>query len=213
MTELEDYLEKRRGEEIHSEILDFFFKVRNFLSIYERLDDHYVIYTELEENGRFKLKLACMNPAENLQEYLDMGNSTIFFSATFLPIHYYKKLLSTGTDDYAIYIRSSFPVQNRRILLGMDVTTKYTMRGMDMYEKYASYLLKITAEKRGNYLAVSYTHLDVYKRQAIISLKHRNCCRKNIRILISGWIRNVTGRCVIWMYFRWRLTGRIFQNF
>lgn len=34
----------------------------------------------------------------------------------------------------------------------MDVTTKYTMRGMDMYEKYASYLLKITAEKRGNYL-------------------------------------------------------------
>ena len=152
LTELEDYLEKRRGEEIHSEILDFFFKVRNFLSIYERLDDHYVIYTELEENGRFKLKLACMNPAENLQEYLNMGNSTIFFSATFLPIHYYKKLLSTGTDDYAIYIRSSFPVQNRRILLGMDVTTKYTMRGMDMYEKYASYLLKITAEKRGNYL-------------------------------------------------------------
>ena len=157
LTELEDYLEKRRGEEIHSEILDFFFKVQNFLSICERLDDHYVIYTELEENGRFKLKLACMNPAREsagISGY--WGNSTIFFSATFLPIHYYKKLLSTGTDDYAIYIRSSFRCRTRRILLGMDVTTKYTMRGMDMYEKYASYLLKITAEKRSrNYLVFS----------------------------------------------------------
>ena len=167
LTELEDYLEQRKGEEVRPEILDFFFNVRNFLYIYERLDEHYVIYTELEKDGRFKLKLACMNPAENLQEYLDMGNSTVFFSATFLPIPYYKKLLSTRDDDYAIYIPSSFPLENRRILLGMDVTTKYTMRGTEMYEKYARYLLEITAEKQGNYLAFfpSYRFMEAVLEQ------------------------------------------------
>lgn len=152
MSELERYLEDNRQKEVKQEILDFFFTVRTFLDIHERLDENYVIYTEMESDGRFKLKLYCVNPAVNLRDYLARGNSAVFFSATLLPIHYYKQLLSTNKDDYAIYANSPFPRENRLLLIGTDVSTKYTMRGPQMYERYAEYILRIVEQKKGNYL-------------------------------------------------------------
>lgn len=152
MSGLEEYLEEIQSEEKREQVLDFYFQVRDFLNIHDILDENYVIYTELERDGRFKLKLLCVNPAVNLQNYLDQGNSTVFFSATLLPIHYYKKLLSVEKDDYAIYAESSFPKENRLLLLGTDVSTKYTMRGAGMYEKFAKYILQVVEAKKGNYM-------------------------------------------------------------
>ena len=100
---------KKSGETV----LDFYFQVRSFLNIYDGLDENYVIYTEYQENGRFVLKLFCVNPAANLQKCLDKGNSAVFFSATLLPIQYYKRLLSTEKDNYAVYIDSSFDTKKR----------------------------------------------------------------------------------------------------
>ena len=125
-----------------------------------------MIYSELEEDGRFKLRLFCVNPAGRLQEFLDKGNSTIYFSATLLPIHYYKKLLSTAKDDYAIYAESPFDTQKRQLLLGTDVSTKYTRRGEEMYGRYAKYLIQVARVRVGNYIAFfpSYRFMeDVYE--------------------------------------------------
>lgn len=153
MSELERFLEECKKEELRKEVLEFYFDVRRFVSTHDHLDENYMIYSELCENGHFKLCLFCVNPAENLQEFLDKGNSTVFFSATLLPIHYYKKLLSTAKDDYAIYAESPFDVRKRLLLLGTDVSTKYTRRGEDMYRRYAEYLYQVAAGKKGNYIA------------------------------------------------------------
>ena len=166
MAELERYLEECKNEEIRKEVLDFYFSVRMFVSTYERLDENYMIYSELEEDGRFKLRLFCVNPAGRLQEFLDKGNSTIYFSATLLPIHYYKKLLSIAKDDYAIYAESPFDTKKRQLLLGTDVSTKYTRRGEEMYGRYAKYLIQIARVRVGNYIAFfpSYRFMeDVYE--------------------------------------------------
>ncbi len=148
--QLEKLLEENRH--VDDEILEFYFNVRFFLSIYEEIDDNYVIYTEMEEDGKFKVKLYCVNPAAKLDEYLEFGNSTIFFSATLLPISYYKKLLSVETDDYAIYAESSFDTKNRLIVAGNDVSTKYTKRSRTMYHKYAEYIASVINAKKGNYI-------------------------------------------------------------
>lgn len=164
--ELENYLEECRNPEKRKEALDFYFQVRMFLYIHDILDENYIIYTELEKDGRFKLKLLCVNPSVNLQSYLGQGNSTIFFSATLLPIHYYKKLLSVEKEDYAIYAESSFPKENRLLLLGTDVSTKYTVRGPEMYKKIARYIIRTVRVKKGNYMVFfpSYRFLeDVYE--------------------------------------------------
>ena len=153
MTEMERYLEDCKEEEIRQEVLNLYFSVRTFLNIHDRLDENYLIYSELEDSGRFKLRLFCVNPANCLQGFLDKGNSTIFFSATLLPIHYYKKLLSTSKEDYAIYAESPFDPARRQLILGTDVSTKYTRRGEDMYRRYARYLIQVARTRIGNYIA------------------------------------------------------------
>lgn len=150
--ELERYLEEHTNSEKRKEVLEFYFQVRAFLNIHDILDENYVIYTEMEHDDRFKLKLFCVNPAVNLQKFLQQGNSTIFFSATLLPIHYYKKLLSVEPDDYAVYAKSTFPRENRLLMLGTDVSTKYTMRGPVMYKRFAQYILQMVLAKNGNYM-------------------------------------------------------------
>ena len=128
MSEVERFLEECRKEEIREQVLDLYFEIRDFLSIHEKLDENYMIYTELTEDGGFYVRLFCVNPAVNLSEYLNYGVCTVFFSATLLPIQYYKKLLSTQTDDYAVYAHTPFPEENRRVMIGTDVTTRYTRR-------------------------------------------------------------------------------------
>lgn len=150
MNGLQKLLEER--EQVDEEVLEFYFHVRNFLNIYEEVDENYVVYTELEEGGDFKLKLFCVNPAVKLQNFLSQGNSTVFFSATLLPIQYYKKLLSVETDDYAVYAHSPFKEANHLLVLGQDVSTKYTRRGYEMYERFAIYIKNVMQAKPGNYL-------------------------------------------------------------
>ena len=96
MTKLEEFIEDCKDEVIRKGGLEFYFGIRSFIYIHDRLDENYLIYSELSEEGKFYLHLFCVNPAGCLQEYMEKGNSTILFSATFLPINYYKKLLSTG---------------------------------------------------------------------------------------------------------------------
>lgn len=153
LTEMERSLEEPSDDVTHESVLSLYFQVRSFVSIHDGLDENYVIYSEFEENGRFKIKLFCVNPAENLQKYLDYGSGTVFFSATLLPIHYYKNLLSVEKDDYAIYAQSPFPKENMLLLQAGDVSTRYTMRGRDMYGRYAVYIGRTARCKKGNYIA------------------------------------------------------------
>ena len=62
-------------------------------------------------------------------------------------------LLSTDPDDYAIYAQSTFSQEQRLLLLGVDVSTKYTLRSPQMYEMYAQYILDAVRAKKGNYMA------------------------------------------------------------
>lgn len=148
---LDEFLQ--RGPEFleRKELQEFYLNLRSFMSIYELVDEHYVIYTEHEEDGRFKLRLYCVDPSLNLQERIDKGNATIFFSATLLPVNYYKSLLSTKKDNYAVYAQTAFSEEQRTLLFGNDVSKKYTRRNAE-YEKIASYILKTVQAKKGNYM-------------------------------------------------------------
>lgn len=159
---LEDYLEECKDAEKKKRVLDFYFAVRSFLNIHDIMDENYVIFSEMMEDGRFQIKLFCVNPAVNLQNYLEQGNSTIFFSATLLPVHYYKKLLSVEKDDYAVYAHSSFPQENKFLFIGTDVSTRYTRRGESTYQRFARYIAVMAEQKKGNYMAFfpSYRFLE-----------------------------------------------------
>lgn len=161
---MEKVLEEKK--QVDDEVLEFYFAVRFFLTIYEEMDENYTTYTEMMEDGSFRVKLFCINPAANLEKYLNYGKSTIFFSATLLPIAYYKKLLSVEKEDYAIYAESPFDADNRMVAIGGDVTTKYTRRSEHMYQKYAEYIGNVVKAKKGNYLVFfpSYRFMEDVER-------------------------------------------------
>lgn len=161
------YTELQKFREIHPEYVEtkedgeFFFAVRDFLNIYERIDENYRIYTQHLEDGSFMVKLFCVNPALALRECFSLGVGTVFFSATMLPIRYYKELLSGEQQDYAIYARSPFDEQKRLLCIGNDVSSRYKKRTRDEFKKIAEYIEKVLVSRTGNYLVFfpSYRYL------------------------------------------------------
>jgi Rad3-related DNA helicase len=151
-TEYDEFFAESHGFDEKEKCLDLYFDIRHFLNIYELLDDNYTIYTDYDEKEGFRVRLQCMNPARNILNCLEKGRSAIFFSATLLPIQYYKEQLGGKEDDYAIYAPSPFDVRKRLIMIGKDVSTKYTRRNQREYEKIYEYIRNFTNAKVGNYM-------------------------------------------------------------
>ena len=166
---LDDYLGEPEEEQvpIREELLDFYFEISHFLEIYELLDENYVKYTQICEDGSFFLKLFCVNPAENLKRCMNRGRSSILFSATFLPIQYYKKLLVGTQEDYEVYAHSVFSPEKRALFIAEDVTSKYTRRSPEEFYNIARYIEEIVKNRHGNYMVFcpSYSFLrSVYEQ-------------------------------------------------
>lgn len=151
---IDEYFDEPEEEKlaVRENLLDFFFKISHFLDIYELVDENYVKYTQLGEDGSFLLKLFCVNPKENLKQCMMRGRSTILFSATFLPIQYYKSLLGGEPEDYEVYAKSVFNPEKRALYIANDVTSKYTRRSEDEYYRIAKYINEVVGRRHGNYM-------------------------------------------------------------
>ena len=166
-TTMEAFLEDYKQIPERKEVLEFYFVLTTFLNIADLIDDSYVIYDELTPDGRFMVRLYCVHPANNLKLCLDKGVSTVFFSATILPVKYYMEMLSDTDTDQAIYIPSPFDPEKRQIMVGVDVSTKYTRRSVKEYKRVAEYIRQLFNAHSGNYMVFlpSYKMLqEVYKQ-------------------------------------------------
>lgn len=134
------------------DIMEFYFKVRNFTNLSDSMDEHDRIYCDYNDRGEFLLHLFCVDPSGMLQQRLDRARACVFFSATLLPIGYYKALLCQESDVYAIYAQSVFAQEQRALLIGSDVSSRYTRRNRQEYERYADYIDRIVSKRMGNYM-------------------------------------------------------------
>jgi len=162
---IEDFEEENPHFPGQEPLGELYLNLRHFMNMYTRLDDCYRIYTE-HQGDRFRLKLFCVNPVNNLEECLQKAAATIFFSATLLPIQYYRTLLSNRKEDYTVYLDSPFAEENRLLVIGRDVTSRYTRRTQNEFERIGGYIRKMIEAKQGNYLVFfpSYRYLDeVYR--------------------------------------------------
>lgn len=148
---------------VRESILELYFQMNHFLQIYEKLDERYVKYTQLAEDGRFLVKLFCVDPSANLRECMDKGRSAILFSATFLPIQYYKGLLGGQESDYEVYARSVFDPARRGLFIAEDVTSRYTRRSEQEFYRIARYISQIVGAKKGNYMVFCPSYAFLYR--------------------------------------------------
>lgn len=155
---MEKFLEEADDGQVRKKVLEFYFEISHFLAMYELIDDNYVVYCELDSEGSFYVRLFCVNPSNNLMECMARGRSSILFSATLLPIQYYKLLLGGREEDYEVYADSTFDPNKRGLFIGSDVTTKYTRRTEHEFDKIVKYIFNIVNQKRGNYMVFFPSH-------------------------------------------------------
>lgn len=166
---IDDFLDDTEGVhksfEGRDEVLELYFEIAHFLNMYEIMDENYVIYSQLISQGEFMVKLFCVDPSKNLKQCMQKGRSTILFSATLLPIQYYKKLLGGEDEDYEVYAKSTFDENKKALYIAGDVTSRYTRRGTLEYKRIAKYIHSIVSERYGNYMVFFPSHQfleDVY---------------------------------------------------
>ena len=164
---IEKFLEEKEDSPVKEQVLECYFVVSHFLMIYEAMDESYRMYCTLTEDDKFMFKLFCVNPASNLATCMERAVSTILFSATLLPIQYYKSLLGGEEEDYEVYAESTFDSSRRGLFIATDVSSKYTRRGDAEYNRITEYIYEIVKQKTGNYMVFfpSYKFMEeIYER-------------------------------------------------
>lgn len=149
----------QKGSELPNELLDLYFEVYNFNRAYELFDEHYVCYAE-ENKSEVYIKLFCLDPSEAIGEITKTSKSAIFFSATLLPIDYFKEMLG-GKEEIAINFESPFNEYHALRMITTDVSTRYRDRAGSL-DKICGYIEKAVEEKKGHYMVFfpSYKYME-----------------------------------------------------
>ena len=152
LEELQNLFQESGDAALKEKLLDFYFEVRDFEETAEYLDENYTVYSGYDEEDHFMVRLFCVNPSGRLMAAREAGRCMILFSATLLPISYYKRLIGNNSEAAAIYAESPFDETKRLILAGNDVSTRYTERSDAMYKRIAGYIARIASCRKGNYM-------------------------------------------------------------
>ena len=151
---IKEYLEEREEKrpDVVDDILSFYFDASFFNEIYDELDENYTIYDNIGDDGDFSVKLLCVDPSVKLRERMANGISSILFSATLLPIKYYKQLLGGTDEDYEVYAESVFMKDQYGVFIAGDVSTRYKRRNYEEYKRISVYIKSVTEARKGNYM-------------------------------------------------------------
>lgn len=157
----EDWLVLNQTAEFRQELLEFYFLCNSYLRTAEYFDTFYVSYFERRGQSDLRAKLFCLDPAPMLAFPLERSKATIFFSATLLPMDYFKKLLTGAADHSSRVFESPFPQENVSLLIHNKIATKYAQRA-DSYDAIAETIETVLNSRSGNYLVYfpSYVYLN-----------------------------------------------------
>lgn len=139
--------------ETYLALRDLSLAARTFYAALQRREGGYVTFLGTSELGGRKLKVFCVDPSHDLAERLEQAKASVFFSGTLLPMAYHKKLLAAQDDDPSVYAESSFDHRHLQVLIGTDVTARFSRRGPALYARIADYLTALVRTRPGNYLA------------------------------------------------------------
>lgn len=160
---VDEYFKDHQGEE-NEELLQLYFDAHSFLRIGELYDDRYVTY--YESNEEVSIKLFCLDPSKLLKDAMKKGKTSVIFSATLIPLKYFIELLGNEEEDYVVKLSSPFSEENRKIIIGKDISTRYKNREKS-YDQIVDYIESFSNCKMGNYMVFfpSYQYMiSVYEK-------------------------------------------------
>ncbi len=149
---LQTFFEEHKNFAYMERVSEIYLKIRHYMNISELADEKYVLYTTYDGDNNFVITQYCADPSTNIKNCVDKGCAGIFFSATLLPVNYYKEMLMGDADCKAIYAQSVFEDKNRLVAVAADVSSRFRMRGSAQFRMMAHYIVEITGQKKGNYM-------------------------------------------------------------
>jgi len=165
--ESEDWLSRNHGFEGFEQMLELYFNTMAFIRISEFFDERYVTFIEVKKS-EVKVKLFCLDPSYLLSEATKRGKAAVFFSATLMPLNYFREILGGSDGDYTMILPSPFSRDNLCLLIADKISTKYRNRESS-YDSIVEIIRTTVEQKPGNYMVYfpSYKYMnEVYSRFA-----------------------------------------------
>ncbi|SCW91608.1 ATP-dependent DNA helicase [Pseudomonas sp. NFACC05-1] len=154
-TAIGDYLNDH-PQGLDSGLQAFYFDALQFGRVAETFDEHFLFDIHKRELGRQRsLSTLCLRnvvPAAFLRPRLTAARSTVLFSATLGPRHYYADLLGTPGDTVWIDVESPFKAEQLDVQVVSRISTRFAHRQASL-EPIAALMARQFNERPGNYLA------------------------------------------------------------
>jgi DNA excision repair protein ERCC-2 len=147
--EMDPCLSGSRGIKLSAELLELYFNCLSFSAVFKLYDERYVTYV-VRESSEVHLKLFCTDPSYLLGKACSKVRSSVFFSATLLPLNYFRDILGGTSEDYTMRLSSPFDRNNLCLAVADNVSTKYKDRE-ESCVLVADYIKAAVSRKTGNY--------------------------------------------------------------
>ncbi|MFC5695789.1 ATP-dependent DNA helicase [Pseudomonas sp. GCM10022186] len=164
VTAITDYLSDNPTA-LDSALQDFYFEAMQFGRMAEQFDSHslFDLSKRPGKGGRSLSRLCLRNlvPAPFLGPRFAASRSTVLFSATLDPRHYYSDLLGLARNTPWLEVDSPFRAEQLQVRVAANLSTRYQHRAASV-APIARLISRQFAERPGNYLAFfsSYDYLQ-----------------------------------------------------
>ncbi len=149
-----DYLNDH-PQGLDGELQGFYFELLQFARVGELFDEHFLFDIRLREQGRRRLSQLCLRnvvPAAFIRPRLSAARSSVLFSATLSPRHYYADLLGLPADTAWIDVESPFEREQLELHIVSRISTRYVHRQASL-APIVELLAEQFSRRPGNYLA------------------------------------------------------------
>jgi len=154
ITAMGDYFNEH-PQAVGGDLQSFYFDAIGFARIAELFDEHFIFDISKRDVGKRSLSRLCLRnvvPAGFIRPRLTAARSSVLFSATLSPRHYYADLLGLPADTAWIDVESPFSREQLQVRIVSQISTRFNHRQASLAPIVQ--LMAEQFEKRpGNYLA------------------------------------------------------------
>lgn len=146
--------------EAKEKVTDLYFKLLDFIRVMDNYNEGYSTLI-IKEGKHIGIKLFCMDPSYQFLALNKNAGIVVFFSATLMPLDFYKDVLGGQKEDYNIILESPFPPENFEIIVNDTISTKYKDRERT-YRAVSDALAAAVSARKGKYMAFfsSYAYME-----------------------------------------------------
>ena len=162
-------------EALTGDLQAFYFEAMQFAKVAELFNEHFIFDISLRQlRGKRSGSTLCLRnvvPAEFIRPRLTAARSSVLFSATLSPRHYYADLLGLPADTAWVDVESPFNAAQLRVRIVDEVSTRFVHRQASL-EPIVELIAQQFAHQPGNYLAF-FSSFD-YLQQVALLLAERH---------------------------------------